>query len=1046
MTGLPMHEIVFKKRFAILASAVLIGALGLTAVPSHAATNPLPNCSQAGGRICTIVFDSPTSTYSWTVPANASGLHVRLVGGAGGNAASDSASLGGVTTSALAIDQDISTSPGTTVNVSVGGGGSNASSGSGGSGGTNPLGTYVGGKGGNSGPSGVSGGGGGGGAATVVTFGNQTLVAGGTGGAGGGSWNIAGLNGLTISRPVSSGANGSAGLVIATDGGGGGGGGGGLLGGIGGIAGCDHPPTTSSVPCEAAGIAAGGGYAGTSSTGSGITQSVVDRSSGSAGFVSITYQTSAYPSAPTISSLLTSNGSVQFSIAAPDASGSSPVIRYEYTTNAGTNWYTLPVLSVGTGQITGLKNSVSYTLRIRAVNTAGGGDVSQSVTFTPTNKVPIAPSISRISVGNTQASLLVTAPSGITAATVTGYQLSKDDGATWKDVSIDSGVLNISGLTNGVSTYLRLRAIGSNGAGVRSNRVIAKAFTNPTAPVLGSVVTASGKFTVAFTAPTDNGGSPIKNYEYSTDGGVTWMTRYPARVTSPLVVTGLSNGQSYGFTLRAVTALATGVSSEVTTIPLTYGLSPLNVQLSSVTNGATPFIRFVKISGIRTGVFSNISFVIAPKPGSATLPISATYSKAYLLRNNYLDVGLGVATVPVFGLYANYSNSVSFKYFEGSNLGATVDATVSTPVWTDPYGPSELYKNPTRIVPRDNNVHLDFSYFMMKSGSTGSNPVVLDTDGEVRWVGVNNEPSQSSIFYRNAMYVGTGSHLTRTELDGRFSQIADYRASNGATNTGHHNYDPGKVGFLVETDTTTNVESTILEVDNNGAVLNTFDLAKIIEDDMKQYGDDPSGFVRRGADWFHNNAAVYWPAQDTLVVSSRENFVIGIDYTTKKIKWILGDNTKLWHQYPSLRRYELTMTAGSLAPIGEHAVSITSDNQLMLFDNGKESMNQSPVGSTRLYSAPRKYQINLTNMSATETWHYEHSPAIWSPICSSIYQDGSSYLINYASENLWGSGPLYVRMVAIDSAKNIAFEYRYPGNWGTSWNTSPIHLENLIFN
>jgi len=89
MTGLPMHEIVFKKRFAILASAVLVGALGLSAVPSHAATNPLPNCSQAGGRICTIVFDSPTSTYSWTVPANASGLHVRLVGGAGGNAASD---------------------------------------------------------------------------------------------------------------------------------------------------------------------------------------------------------------------------------------------------------------------------------------------------------------------------------------------------------------------------------------------------------------------------------------------------------------------------------------------------------------------------------------------------------------------------------------------------------------------------------------------------------------------------------------------------------------------------------------------------------------------------------------------------------------------------------------------------------------------------------------------------------------------------------------------------------------------------------------------
>ena len=1041
-----MHEIEVKRRFAITFSLVLAATLALTAVPSQAVVNPAPTCLPGGARSCTIVFDSPASTYNWVIPVNASGLHIHVVGGTGGNAFSDASSPGGVVTSALALDQDVVISPGASISISVGGGGSTASSGTGGGGGTNPLGTYAGGRGGNAGLSGSSGGGGGGGAATVVTFGTQTIVAAGTGGAGGGSWNVRGLNGSTAIQSVNAGSNGAAGLVIATDGGGGGGGGGGLLGGIGGIAGCDHPPTSSSVPCEANGIAAGGGYAGTSSTGVAITQTTVDRSSSSNGFVSITYQTSTYPSSPTISSVLTGNGSVQLGISAPDATGSSPVIRYEYTTKAGLTWYTLPAIVAGTSQISGLKNASAYTVRIRAVNTAGAGDVSESVTFTPTNKVPTAPKLQLVSLGNGQASLLITAPSGITAASVIGYQLSKDDGASWNDVSINAGALNVSGLTNGVNTYLRLRAIGTNGAGVRSNHVIAKPFTNPTAPVLGTVVAASGQLTATFTAPSDNGGSLIKNYQYSTDGGATWISRSPVKITSPLVVTGLTNGSTYDFTLRAVTALATGAPTQVTQVPLTFGLLPLNVQLGAVTNGATPFIRFVKISGVRPGVLSNISFAIAPKSGSATLPISATYSKAYLLRNNYLDVGLGVATIPVFGLYSNYSNSVSFKYFEGSNLGATLTASVSTPVWTDPYGPSDLYKNPVRVVPRNNNVALDFSYFMMKSASTGSDPVVLDTDGEVRWVGVNNEPSQSSIFYKNAMYVGTGSHLTRTQLDGRYAQVADYRTSNGATNTGHHNYDPGKFGFLLETDTTSNVESTILEVDSEGAVLNTFDLAAIIEADMVQYGDNPSGFVRRGADWFHNNAAVYWPAQDTLVVSSRENFVIGIDYTTKKIKWILGDNTKLWHQYPSLRRYELTMAAGSLAPIGQHAVSITSDNQLMLFDNGKESMNQSPVGATRYYSAPRKYQINLTAMSATETWHYDHSPAIWSPICSSIYQDGSSYLINYASENLWGSGPLYVRMVAIDSAKNIAFEYRYPGNWGTSWNTSPIHLENLIFN
>jgi len=1041
-----MLEVKFKKRFAALTSAVIATTLTLTVIPSQAVINPSPDCSQGDGRTCAVLFDSPTSSYSWTVPTNASGIHIRIVGGTGGNASSDATSAGGVTNSALAIDLDATVSSGTAVSISVGGGGASASSGSGGLGGTNPLGSYSGGKGGNAGPSGISGGGGGGGAATVVAFGAQTLVAGGTGGGGGGSWNIPGSNGSTLSNPVVSANNGAAGEVISTDGGGGGGGGGGLLGGTGGIAGCDHPPAARSVACEATGITAGGGYAGSSSSGSGITQSVISRPASSSGFVLITYQTSLYPSAPTISSVLTGNTWVRLGIQSPVSIGSSQIIRYEYTINGGLKWTALQVASPGIWQISGLKNGSSYTVRVRAINSSGAGDISQYATFTPTSNVPTSPSIALLSVGNKQASVSAGPPVGITARTVIGYQLSKDDGVTWNDVSVDAGALNITGLTNGVSTYLRLRAIGTNGAGARSSRVIAKAFTNPTAPTLGTITTASGKFTALFTAPTDNGGSTITNYQYSLDGGATWITRSPARSTSPLVVTGLANGQTYNFSLRAVTALATGASSEVSSIPLAYGLAPLSLQVGAVTDGATPFIRFVKISGVRPGVLSNISFTIAPKPGSATLPISATYSKSYLIRNNYLDVALGVATIPVFGLYANYSNSVSFKYFEGSNLGASVNATVATPVWTDPYGPSDLYKNPTRIVPRNNNVALDFSYLMMKSGSTGSNPVVLDTDGEVRWVGVNNEPSQSSIFYKNAMYVGTGSHLTRTQLDGRYSQVADYRTSNGATNTGHHNYDPGKFGFLVETDTTTNVESTILEVDGEGVVLNTFDLAAIIEDDMLQYGDNPAGFVRRPADWFHNNAAVYWPAQDTLVVSSREDFVIGIDYTTKKIKWILGDNTKLWHQYPSLRRYELAMAAGSLAPIGQHAVSITSDNQLLLFDNGKESLVQSPVGATRYYSAPRKYQIDLTNMTATETWHFEHSPAIWSPICSSIYQDGTSYLVNYASENFWGTGPLYVRIVGIDSAKNIAFEYRYPGNWGTSWNTSPIHLENLIFN
>ena len=82
----------------------------------------------------------------------------------------------------------------------------------------------------------------------------------------------------------------------------------------------------------------------------------------------------------------------------------------------------------------------------------------------------------------------------------------------------------------------------------------------------------------------------------------------------------------------------------------------------------------------------------------------------------------------------------------------------------------------------------------------------------------------------------------------------------------------------------------------NGRVLKTFNMADIISAAMRAGGDDPSVFVYPSPnDWFHNNGAVYNRADDSLIVSSRENFLICIDYETKAIKWILGDPSKKWY-------------------------------------------------------------------------------------------------------------------------------------------------------
>src|SRR4029453_6671803 len=139
-----------------------------------------------------------------------------------------------------------------------------------------------------------------------------------------------------------------------------------------------------------------------------------------------------------------------------------------------------------------------------------------------------------------------------------------------------------------------------------------------------------------------------------------------------------------------------------------------------------------------------------------------------------------------------------------------------------------------------------------------------------------------------------------------------------------------------------------------GHVIKKWNMASIIASAMRAGGDDPSAFVRRGEDWFHSNAATYRASENSVIISSRENFVIALDWSTGAIKWILGDPTKAWYQYASLRAYALNMVSG-VPPIGQHAVSITYNDKLLLFDDGFRSFITFPRGSNRHYAAPRKY-------------------------------------------------------------------------------------------
>ncbi len=467
------------------------------------------------------------------------------------------------------------------------------------------------------------------------------------------------------------------------------------------------------------------------------------------------------------------------------------------------------------------------------------------------------------------------------------------------------------------------------------------------------------------------------------------------------------------------------------------------IRITNQTAGATPFISKLTLEVSNTSVLKSIQFTITPKPGSVTRPLSGTYANSYLVDRGFENQQTGEVVLPVYGLCDGYNNTVklTYRFMDGSSKQANI--IIPTATFDDPCG----YKNPTILQRRIPSRDLSYDYIMVKGGCSDFAPGIIDTDGALRWVGTGGFSAGSAIFFDNAAYLGHGRQLSRIDLDGTVTLLGDY--SNLGIINFHHNIDRGKVGIILDADTTTYYNSVNIEVDASGHVLKIWNLGDIISAAMRAGGDDPSQFVHpTPTDWFHNNGAAYNRADDSVIISSRENFLICLDYETSAIKWILGDPTKKWYLFPSLRKFALTLAPGSLPPIGQHAPQITFDQNLLVLDNGEHSFLERPYGAQREYASPRKYSLDLAAKVATEVWNYPRNESIHCPFCGNVYEDAPyNYLIDYSVVNDGRPGvPIFAQLLGLSAAGETIFFYSYPAtNCGEMYRALPIHLENTKF-
>ncbi len=256
--------------------------------------------------------------------------------------------------------------------------------------------------------------------------------------------------------------------------------------------------------------------------------------------------------------------------------------------------------------------------------------------------VPGAPTNVAASAGNASAVVSFSAASN-GGSPITGYTVTSSGGQT---ATGTASPITVTGLTNGTSytfTVKATNAIGTGPASATSNAVIPNSVTVPGPPTSVSATAGNASATVAFAPPASNGGSPITSYKVVSSGG-----QAVTGTSSPITVTGLTNGTTYTFQVSAINAIGTGAPSSPSngvtpagtgevpiTDTLTYGIQ--NNKVYTLAPGAMQYFkitvpagqtssRFVLASGSQNG-YTEICAVQASElltPADAAL-YTATY-------------------------------------------------------------------------------------------------------------------------------------------------------------------------------------------------------------------------------------------------------------------------------------------------------------------------------------------------------------------------------------------------------------------------------------
>ncbi len=235
------------------------------------------------------------------------------------------------------------------------------------------------------------------------------------------------------------------------------------------------------------------------------------------------------------------------------------------------------------------------------------------VTVTEGIVIPGTPTIGIATAGNTQASVSFSASTSDGGSAVTGFTVTSTPGG-FTGTGLTSPV-TVTGLTNGTPytfTVFATNIKGNSLSSASSNSVTPS--TIPGAPTNIVATADNSQATVSFAPTAYDGGSPVTGYTVTSlpAGGV---DANAGTTGSSHVITGLTNGTAYTFTVKATNIIGTSVSSGVSN-----SVTPSTVPDAPTIGTATPGDTYalVYFTPASNGGSAITNYTVTSAPGGLT--------------------------------------------------------------------------------------------------------------------------------------------------------------------------------------------------------------------------------------------------------------------------------------------------------------------------------------------------------------------------------------------------------------------------------------------